>query len=573
LYKPDGHLLLNEVFLDAGDYKYDSTNIVVQNTRGKYGIISLSAQTIVPYQYDYAPRHISDDYLQVGQNINGRPLYGVLDRRFHTVVPVRYREITFQNTGCLLGYTPEKQPEIYDKSGTLVWTGEAGVEVDVVFDPVIILRKGDQHGVHFRTSKKTIWVKDADVYFLEKPGFVLCRDENSRVNAIYSLDAEKVNLDGFDLEVSAHSQHYAKISRNRGDRYKRESEQGQNLVNMKGTPMLKEFYQIVYDWNDVYCVVGKYEKDKNGHYQQVLGVLDIFSNKWLLEMKYRDIHLLKEAIAVYEDEKWQILNLKGKKISKYDYVSVSFNDSKLNDKDGNDLYKVDRLDGKYANGTPRRVCGYINEQGKEIVPSIYTRVDPVRDRYNRSIPHPLYIAVLPDEKDVWNGPTALLDERFHTITSFAYAGIGYYWDGYMFFVVNETYEGEVRRMAGVMNAKGKVLVAPHYGTMEYVTGRGFVMSYNGRFAYVGLSGKELIPLQYKNIYLFGDNYLRLMIDGKESLATMDGKVLFEPKYIELQQGVFLDGSLLRVIPASGKTYAGMQGEFYMDINGTIYGDE
>jgi hypothetical protein len=88
---------------------------------------------------------------------------------------------------------------------------------------------------------------------------------------------------------------------------------------------------------------------------------------------------------------------------------------------------------------------------------------------------------------------------------------------------------------GILNAAGKWVVRPTYRSMSNIDEQGYIMVQmsDGNYGYIDISGKEVIPAKYYNLYYFKDDrapFIDNEENGKFGAVNRKGEVIIPAMY-------------------------------------------
>jgi hypothetical protein len=582
LYTQQGELISKQQLLEAADYKQDSTLIVAKDEHKKFGVISVSGKLIMPFKYNYAPEHVATKYLKVGIEDNMRPLYGLLNTNFETIIPVKYREIQYRYSGYFLCTLPEQRNELIDSTGKVWWAGEGNVSI--INKSFLILNKNEKDGIFFRKTGKTVWVENT-CFINTNLNLVICRNDDDNLDTYYTADGEKIffdesmdetsnnaskkPFDQYGFEINETSNKYVKFSKANEEAHEQTC---LGFYDVKNNKLIKFQSPIVYTWSDEIAVIGKIVTLDNGKKQQKFGVINIKTLDTIVPLKNNEIRVLKYGFAVKETLTWKLYNNKAQQTSTYEYTDFNSHDRSMADTKNNRLHFVKRKEGKYKNSSDIFLTGYVNDSCKEIIPSKYLQITLIKNRYGIIPSTYLYSVSIPNETDHNNGSSALFNENFKPLTFFEYTAIHSYWNGYLICNVYQKFEGESFNSAGIMDLTGNEIVKPQYKEIKDISSKGFIAAKNGRMCFLNKTGKEIIPLIFERISFLNDTLLKVTLRfDHDGLYDISGKEYFKPQPIKIFDTTYLDGTLIKV-EGKSKIDPNITELFYVDFEGRQYRD-
>ncbi len=87
---------------------------------------------------------------------------------------------------------------------------------------------------------------------------------------------------------------------------------------------------------------------------------------------------------------------------------------------------------------------------------------------------------------------------------------------------------------GLQDAFGKVIVAPQFDQVDFLTTGLLRVNKNAEQGIFHLSGREILPIKYDLIEVLNDKFLKIRKNRRWGIATHNGIILIEPKYTEIE---------------------------------------
>jgi hypothetical protein len=239
-------------------------------------------------------------------------------------------------------------------------------------------------------------------------------------------------------------------------------------------------------------------------------------NQWgqyIVYPQYSFFNPFSEGRAIVMDDKgFRVINERGKVLTSKAYSFI-----------GN--YQNERAMFAGMNEEGSYLYGFLNKQGKEVIPLKYESVTN-------------FTAAKAVVKNP-NGKYELIDQTGKTIETFSSAYVGQLSEGFIAF------QRENGGKFGYMNVEGEVVIEPTYnGAQAFKNGRAVINMGAPLFQYglIDTTGKVVIKPKYSNINILGENRLALgkaiddknpRVGSKYAIADINGNLLTEFKYIKV----------------------------------------
>ena len=258
-------------------------------------------------------------------------------------------------------------------------------------------------------------------------------------------------------------------------------------INNKGDLIIKPQYGEAFDFqNNGLAIV-----ELNNLY----GIINQ-SGKYVVEPKYESISQFSEGRAIAMDSKgFKVIDEKGNELTSkaYNYIG--------NYKDGRAVFGVPSENGSYF-------YGYLNRQGKEIIPAKYQTASDFSDGK----------AVVKVKENEFR----LIDINGKTLNTYKYNVVGSFGEGLLAF------QEKLDSKLGYIDEAGNVVIKPSFTqAMSFNEGRAVVNiseDYGNEFGLIDRNGKYVIEPKYNNIDRLGEGRLAV---GK---AILEDKPYIGSKY-------------------------------------------
>jgi hypothetical protein len=235
--------------------------------------------------------------------------------------------------------------------------------------------------------------------------------------------------------------------------------------------------------------------------------------QFIVHPQYSFINPFSESRAVVMDDKgFKVINERGKILTSKAYSYIS------NYQNGRAMFAGTAEDGRY-------LYGYLNKQGKEIIPLKYESATDFNG--GKAVVR------------VAEGKYELIDLNGKTLQSYSKATVGALNEGLMAFQL------EAAGKFGYMHEDGDVVIEPSFaGAQPFKDGRAVVNTDETFFRYglIDQAGRFVIEPNYNDISILGEKRVALgkAIDetipfagSKFAIANLNGKILTEFKYVDV----------------------------------------
>ena len=304
-------------------------------------------------------------------------------------------------------------------------------------------------------------------------------------------------------------------------------------INDSGSFIINPIYLNAYNFNNNDLAV---VQDKEG-----FGLINR-KGEYVVKPNYNSISEFKENRAIFVlDDYMGVLDEKGNIITnkKYNFIS-DYNE-------GRALIGISSEEGNYK-------YGYIDLQGKEVIPPIYSEAISFNEG----------VALVKVKDKEYN----LIDINGKVINTYNYDFVSQYGDGLMVF--GESFEGPL----GYINREGKIVINPKYKSAEgFKDGVAIVSesdSFIGPYGVIDKEGKYLYPPIFSDIEVLGEDRVALgMPIGEKELNLRSIYGIGDTKGNRLTDFIYLVvGDYDR-----GLAYASNESDtFFIDKSGAIVKD-
>ncbi|WP_442597990.1 WG repeat-containing protein [Neobacillus sp. D3-1R] len=276
-------------------------------------------------------------------------------------------------------------------------------------------------------------------------------------------------------------------------------------INHKGKFVSPVRYEDVQDFQSNGLAAVKL----NGKY----GLINQYG-QFIVTPRYNYINPFSEGRAVVQNDKgFKIMNARGKELTNKSYSFIA------NFKNNRAMFAGTNEEGAY-------LYGYLNRQGKEVIPLQY--------EYATDFNEGKAVVKLSD------GTFQLINQNGKIIQSFPYALVGEFSEGLM------SFQEKSDSKFGYINEEGKVMIEPSYtGAQPFQSRRAVVnMGEDFRFQYglINRLGSFVIEPKYNNILMLGEERIAVgkAIDEKRpfigsiyAIADINGNFLTEFKFTDV----------------------------------------
>lgn len=386
------------------------------------------------------------------------------------------------------------------------------------------------------SKPKELILEEKIIYRMELPNEYkgTVKEYNNDFNYLYSLYGfENDQLFGYSQSKDEYIPNFFRISLN-------------DSIYIK-----KYFQEQYYNDNEKYNKVEIYNKKNN----KIIGVYD------------NVIEFSEDLVLVRIDNKWGLIDKKGKEIiaPKYDSITYTIEDKyvlvEINnkwgiiDKKGKEIVtpkyeSVRNVSEGMAVVEMNDKCGVIDISGKEIVIPKYDSIASYRegmasvkidnkfgfiDIAGKEIVTPKYDEVYGFIEGMSgveeNGKWGFIDKTGEEIVIPKYDSVNPFTEGMAFVEENDKY--------GFIDLTGREIVSPKYDFVSYFSEGMARVKKNGKYGFIDKTGEEIIPLKYDSVGDFSKGMARVRKSGKRGLINKTGEEIIAPKYDNL--GWFLGG--------------------------------
>jgi hypothetical protein len=267
-------------------------------------------------------------------------------------------------------------------------------------------------------------------------------------------------------------------------------------INSKGKFVLKPIYEEAGDFQDGVAIV---------RLKGLSGVID-FNGYYIVKPKYETIHPFSEGRATVMDQQgYKVIDESGKELTSKAYSYIG------DYKEGRVLFSITDEKGK-------RLYGFLNRRGKEVIPASYQSATDFKG--GKSV------------VELKNRSYALINLTGKVLQMYNFAFVGDYGEGFLTFQQNE---GGVY---GFINEQGKVMIEPRFRWAQpFQDGCAVVTISEGDHDFSGLidkKGQYILKPNYQQITYLGDERVAIgkAIDNEKpflgsmyALGDTDGHIL------------------------------------------------
>lgn len=273
-------------------------------------------------------------------------------------------------------------------------------------------------------------------------------------------------------------------------------------INEKGKMKIKQIYDHAMDFQENGLAI----VEVNGKFGLIKP-----DGTYLVQPRYESIYPFSEGRAVViDDEGFKVIDEKGKIVTIKPYTFIG-------------SYSNDRAVFSQLTGEGSYLYGYLDRQGKEIIPAKYILAN---DFYDEKA----VVKTAPQE-------FALINKNGETLYKYQYSYVGNHGNGLLPFKEKE--DGKF----GYIDFKGNVVIPPQF-TMAQPFEFGFAVvnvgeSFKIQYKLIDTKGNFIFPESYNDIRLLSKNRAAIGIPrdkdwpylgSKYALATVDGKILTDFKF-------------------------------------------
>ena len=186
LYNLTGKEIPNGPFKEVNLLSGTSDKLVVANSSGKYGVMTLTGEVVIPMVYDGPPDHLLGTDLSFLKKKKEVFNSGVLSQDGIVIVPFKFLLISRYGTDYYQCETVDREAAYYDRSGKLIYHGKSETEKLLYIDSsFLVVQKDLKEELLVRsTNSKSIaskWILNRD--------FVYQSGANDKTTLFLEMDA------------------------------------------------------------------------------------------------------------------------------------------------------------------------------------------------------------------------------------------------------------------------------------------------------------------------------------------------------------------------------------------------
>lgn len=469
-------------------------------TMGKYGLVDLKGNTIVPFQYDFLVRLGGDNLYKAYKgklDLTGQPAsaeYAIINQNGEKTSSYLFGTIGYFRNGLATVYT---NPEL-DKQGNPIEGSEKFGYINTKGEVVVTPQFEEAQDVDHRGFA----VVGKLVHEKMKYGLI-----DAKGNQVIPPLYDKINTN-WDHNI------FKRVFIGTLD-HNRNPKEGKYGVYNKLTG---KYSKVKYDRIDGHIVFARL-KDKHGNIMKdqyfVLDLNGVELNKTPFDyVEPLGSKLFKVFIVTTADNgekigKYGIMNFNGEMI-----VPAKFDDIQNH----TETHFLTQNYGDIEDRTNVYNYGLFTIDGKEVVPPTYDKIFAFKE----GLAQVIHIKKEGDEFNVWVG---YIDENGREVVPTKYNGISAFTGDIarVFKGDLETQEGKY----GYINRQAKEIIDLEYESLGMPSQGLILAEKDGKFGYLNLKGKVVIPFKYSQAEDFIGGKAKVTLKSNEVYINKKGKVIKE----------------------------------------------
>lgn len=522
--------------------------IVTADENGKYGLINLEGETLIPNKYEGPPEEVIPGILRFAlkekkffpwkesKKIN----FGALNLSGEEIIPFKYLFIDKYGAGLIRAQTTNEQ-HIYTPGGerieipknarynkresfTEIYLGNGKIEVYAQNKgkPVIFKRVIYSDGFALGEDTNNVF------QILDKLGQLL------RLNESYKFINAKYGLVRFCLT-------------NEGGLCS-----GYGLLTLTGKEILPPVYAALNDWNEDYAICS--DKEYNGN----TGVVKLASRDTVLDFVHRKITLLNCSYFMADrDGETQFYDPSFKKVKPLELKDIIPGKTMV----AVELSMIEKMENEYTYKSDNRQAEFMRDcssgsrqpmeaNGLALVSNIYGQEpsDNILTVSKRS-PASYYNYFLTDK----NGKA---------LTTAKYTGGIQRKSDLVIVFERDTIGNGVKTVSGALDMRGRQVISSTYDEIKEVLPNSIIVKKHGVFGVISRNEKMIIPIRYNAITYNDKGYYLLKKFYDWQIADKQGNIITK-KYDEILD--VYEGGLFKVKLADQVFFVDQNGKEYREL--------
>lgn len=515
--------LFNEPYKDfafLGDY--DSL-IITADKNGKYGMMNLEGEIIIPNIYEGPPKEELPGILvfPLRENVlssrkkSKKIFYGAIDFSGKEIIPFEYLFLDRYGTDYIKATTMNEQVFFTLKGDKVEISKNAQFHKTEFFTEVFI--GNNLREVYATNQKRPIVFKTAT----HSDDCVIGTDTN---DAIQVLDKRGKHV----LVNSSYKYQGVKNGLIKVCKFNQSGRcSGYGLINLKGDIVLPAIYANIFDWNLKYAVCSDTTVNLR------VGMIDLSNNKKVLDFKHRIIKLMNCGYSIADEHpEVKLYNSSIEEtaaITAKDIIPgktrISIEQSFIED-------ARNRL--RYKSGTDVPLMEECSATDRQAITSV-NGLGLIKDKYGNLPSSDMFVVNIKED----NYKYFLIDKDGLAITEAKYSAVLYREKDLI--LIYEKDSTGFRNYAGALNLEGKQVISSSYDKIEEVYPEMLIVAKHGVLGVVSREEETIIPIRYNSITYHPSGYYLLRKFSQWKVADKDGKVLTK-KYDEIldvyPEGIF-----------------------------------
>jgi len=463
------------------------------NQEGKWGYIDETGNIIVPYIYHYADK-FNNGLAKVHQN--GQ--YGFVNLEGKEILACEYDGIEYLGDE----FFKVSEGRYNQKHGIVNASGRAITPCH--FDGITYLGEG-----YF----KVLNITDTPEYF---------NAPTTKYGIVDAIGNEIVPCKYHDIAIFDKCFFKVKIIFYSQEKY--------GLINKQGQETIPIIYKSISSFKDGLALVelayyrlvysGRKKEDKPCQINENGLVLFEYGEENIF-LPYHFVFEPEDGFAiVFHNWHYGIIDIEGKEILPCKYCDIEYF--------GDNFFRVANPISNWL------LHGMVNTTGQEIIPCRYETIGIFNNDFFR-------VSL--------NGFVGLINKQGQEIAPTVYNSINSFIDGLAQVKLNDEY-CEINEKGLVLFDYGeKKRFLPYHFIFEYENGLAKTF-HNGKYGFIDLKGKEILPCIYEHIYYLGNNFFKISEKGKWGIINVTGREIVPCKHERIE---YFSDDFFKVSPSYEKT--------------------
>ncbi len=521
---------------DVNPLRKECDSLIVANKNGTYGMINSEGSVLIPLVYHGVPYLINQKHLLVYKKKRKSFFAGVIDLNNDVIVPFKYLFIRRHHLHYQTEAAKSNKLNYYNHDGKIAYTHKKGTAVPTMINKQVIITQADD-------VQELQFIGDSKKYKAERWYF-----QSGFYRGVWNEKTTLLRSDGFLMEkegewsVNPDTTVHILIQNSRS--------RGFDLYDKQFNLMYSEDEAAPVSWSNRWLVQRHPIRGKN------LVLIDLNTRKPALKDTFSVIELMQcdyvrvtvnKQSTLYNDQLERIFKNTQSTASPYLLLPL------------NEMTKVSKEYEKLTGEQLSVEASEGNACDKSILPldgKVTVRLITDASRKN-PLPDRLYV----QHSHTENNGICITDMQGKMIVPFGHDIMSAHHQGLLESFINDTLDHGSRRLYGVINTNGEVVIPHRYKEIVKMTDTILTATFRGRTEVVDLRTKEVIIGGFNGIHQDALGFFHISNQGLWGIADPKGNVLIPPKYQEIIKRQE-EGGLYKV--------KHLNKQFYVDLNGNEF---